>query len=548
MARGSYKSKNKAAVLYVKEILENYSTIEKPLSNTQIKRILADYPYNLDIHRETIKEILNELAIYDDDLYKCEMSDQEGTDGYTHGWYYNRSSSSYDNIKSIVQDIYYNPAIPLDMAKNKADELMSLIPKSYKTKSKKDLISDNIIVRQNELDEKSYEVLNQIKQLIKDNKGNIKKEKWINFNFFRYTIKNKKIELKKFSGVNLEVLPLAIVEWNYHYWMICYIEKMQFYTQKIENKIGHFRIDLMRDIKIIEKEKEKNPKKTKLIEKVSTSDAIKKYMNEHIYFGNSNGREIEKNDKVYTCTLKIKNNYSYGITYFYDIFHDDFKVIEENEDYYLVKVRCTQNTIENIVLGNPELIELVQPEEIQSAIAIKLQNITKEIMINTNQALAHPLVYLFQEKMAKKVADDEKWFYVDFVYDNVNDRDDKYQIFVDYLIKNGFKEMAMKKEYKDDTPNRYLTTNKYNSYQEIAALIKDFGSKYKGWFYHYIKTYSIYEYSYGLFTDDKKDNKEREFYRVYYYKGLNADLYPKKNYSDTLKQNYLEKKEGKNVK
>ena len=89
--------------------------------------------------------------------------------------------------------------------------------------------------------------------------------------------------------------------------------------------------------------------------------------------------------------------------------------------------------------------------------------------------------------------------------------------------------------------------NQYDSYLEIADLIKDFASKNKDWFYRYIKTYSIYEYRYGFFNDNK-DNKEKAFYRVYYYKGMNANLYPKMTYSAKLKKDYFEKKKNKNTK
>jgi len=538
----SYKSKNRASVLYVKEILENHSSIEKPLSNAEIRRILEGYPYEMQLHRETVKEILDELALYDEDLYRCETSDQQGRDGYSYGWYYNRSSSTYDNIKSIVDDLYYNPAIPSDIAKGKAGELMSLIPESYKTKSKKDTINENVFVRQNELNKEEYQLLNQLKQIIKDNKGNTKEEKYIRFNTVSYIIEKKKIKKERTKALHIEALPLAIVEWNYHYWLIVYFDRNTGGVSFNKNKIGHFRIDLICNVKVNSKPKEKNSQKKKAIEKVSTSDAIKKYMNEHIYFGNIDGRVMSEDDKVLTCTLRIKN--SFGVTYFYDIFKDNFKVVEEKQDYYIVKIRCTQKTIENIVLLNPDLIECIGPEQVLSYLASNMEKLTKSLLINTNQALAKPRKFLFQEKMPGKVNDDEKWFYIDFNFDNVNDREKRYLEFIDYLQSNDFKEKALKKR-SNGIANRYLVSNKYSSYNEVADLIKEYARKNHYWFYNYIKTYSIYEYKYGI---TEKGKSEKEFYRVYYYKGLNADLYPKISLCDYLNREFEKKKEKKNDK
>ena len=520
MARGDYLSKPRVAILYIKEILENYSTIESPLSGAQILRILSEEPYNMDLHRETLKDYLMELSTYDDELYRCETTKQDGTDGYSYGWYYNRSSSTYNNIKDIVDDIKNNPAIPSELIQDKVNELMSLIPSSYKGKTKKDAIDDSIPVKQNELSSDAYHILTQIKQIIKDNKGNAKKEKYITFNFYKHVIENKKHTLQKMQSHFHEVLPLAVVEWNYHYWLICYIE--------LTKKLGHFRIDLMCDLQTLEKAKTRNATKKRLIDKVSTSDNIKKYMSEHIYFGNINGDAYIEDEKVISCILKIRNNSQFGITYFYDIFNDYFKVIEEKDAYYIVKVRCTEKSIINIVLSYPNLIELLEPEDVQVSIAMELEKLTKEVLINTNQALANPKAFLYQERMPKKVKDDEKWFYIDATFDHSNDKLHVCKNFFNYLLVNGFKEMALKPRASGEV-NRYYVTNQYNSYQEIAQLIKEYANINKRLFYQFIKTYSIYEYKKGF------EDKHKEFYRVYYYKGLNADIRPKIGLSDYLK-------------
>ena len=261
MAIGDYLSKNKASVLYIKEVLENYSSIEKPLSNADIRRILAEYPYNMDIHRDTVKEVLIELNAFNEDLYCCNFTDQKGRDGYNYAWYYNRSSSTYENIKDIIKDIYYNPLLPSDQARDKAKELLTLIPSSYVGSAKKEVVDLNLIpVKQNELSEEAYQIFQQLRQIIKENRINPKYEKYVKFNVYTHTIRNKKHRLVKNISHFHEVLPLAIVEWNYHYWMICLIE--------LTGKLAHMRIDLMCDLEIIEKFKNKSAARKKLKDKV----------------------------------------------------------------------------------------------------------------------------------------------------------------------------------------------------------------------------------------------------------------------------------------
>ena len=537
MPSGNYLSKNKASILYIKEILENNSSIEKPLSNAEIRKILSEYPYEIKLDRETVKSILQELAAYDDDLYRCSITDQEGRDGYSYGWYYNRSFSVYENIRDIIKDIYYNPAIPADYAKDKADQLMSLIPSSYASLSKKEINDLNVIpVRQNELSSEAYQNLKQIRDIIKDNRGNPKKEKYITFNFYKHVIKNKKHELEKMLSHFKEVLPLAIIEWNYHYWMICYVE--------LTKKLGHFRVDLMCDIEVIERIKNKDPNKKKLIEKVNTTDAIRKYMNEHIFMGDVNGTRYIEEEKILSCTLKVKDSRQYGITYFYDIFKDNFTVIKQNDDYYLINVRCTKDAIERIVLSNIGLIEIVKPEDVKTDLAMKMRKSIEQTLINTNKALTNPSVIFNPEKLNIKVDDDEKWFYVNFKC-ITNPFEGKYREllkcpeFAEYLKKLGFKEMNMKK-VKDSEGNtvrmsRYLVTNKYESKEEIVDLIQAFAKR-NSWFYAEILSYWICEYVYSY-----NKEKGRGFQRVYVYEGINSDMKGSFNYGSYLEKEYKRK-------
>ena len=549
MPTGNYKSKSKASVLYIKEILENFSSIENPLSNAEIKRILSQYPYKIDIQRETIKEILDELNNYDGDSYKRKVSEQEGTDGYSYGWYYNRSSSVYDDVKNIIEDIYSNPIVPTTMAKDKEKTLLSQVPKEIQETIKKESLKD-VVIRQNEPDNKTYQTFNQIKQIIKDNKRNNKEEKHISFNINRYVIKNKKCKLEKIDRLPIYALPLAIVEWNYQLWAICYLDINDGKTINLKNKIGHYRIDLMSDIKVFNKPRTRDNKKKKAIAKLSSKDAIKKYMNEHIYFGSPKGNEYIEDNKIYTCTLRIKNNSNdaiytnlyrnnYGITYFVDIFQDNFKIVEEQEDYYIVKVRCTQKSIENILLLYPDLIEIISPEELLVPISRKLKYLISNMLINTNQAVIRPVPVFNYEKMPGKVKDDEKWFYVDFSYCHYR-FEDKVELFIKYLKNNGFKEKALKKIFDKD--NRYLLSNKFNSFHEISNLIKEFGINNK-WFYNAISSYSIYEYK-TIFKEPNESNKDKKrFYRVYHYKGNGTYTKFEMSLSD-----YLARKQSKNKK
>ena len=527
MSKGNYKSKNRASILYVKEILENYSTIEKPISNAQIREILSE-KYNIEIHRETVKEILDELAAYNGDLYKCATSTQKGREGYSYGWYYNRSSSDYDVIKGVIKDLYDNPAIPFDVAKTKADELMNLIPETYKIES----LDEDVVVRKHKIDEETYKILQQIKQVIVENRNNPQKEKYIRFSFKRYYIENKKVIGTQIRIISRNVLPLVIVERNYRYWLIYYVS-----DRHMENEINHYCVDMMSDIRVIEKEKQDNPAKTKLIKKTMTDEGIQKYVNEYIGIGNQYNGPHRKNSEVQNFTLKIRKDRRMGITYFYDIFKDNFKVLKEKEDHYIVKVRCTRQAIENIIFANIENIEIIEPEQVQAQITSILEERLSQMLTNTNKALLRSWYIVGNEKLTAKVPDDEKWFYVDFIYNPLSG--DRSQEFVDYLLANGFKEKAMKARHKEVPANRYLTTNKYGSYQEVVKTIKNFAEKNR-WFYRRIRSYSVYEYKDAPKTVDS-DKMEKKFCRVYYYKDINVSTTPVSSYSETLTRNYLKR-------
>ena len=533
MPRGNYKSKNRAAILYIKEILENFSSIEKPLSNAQIRKILAEQPYNMEIHRETVKETLDELAAYDSDLYKCETSNQKGRDGYSFGWYYNRPSSINDSIKAIIEDLDYNLAIPSDIAQSKSEALLSLISQVDETFS----INENIVVKQNQLNNETYQILNQLKQIIIENKNNLETEKNVRFRICRYIMEDKNTIINKSYTATTAGVPLAIVEWNHNFWFI--------YYEKQRDIIMAARVDLMCDFKVIEGRKEYSKQQIKMIEKISDENSIKEFMYQYMRYGPNQNKIIGRDPKIYTCTLKITKDRD--ITYFYELFNDNFKIIKENDRDYIVKVKCSKETIESIIYANIDLIEILEPEEIVADITRKLDIYVGRINLNTNWVLVSPMMGRGYEKLSQKVTDDEKWFYVDFDY--YPDKDKTYMGFVDYLSANGFKEKAMKKRYKDAQANRYLVTNEYDSYQEILKLIKkyiDKNNKNK-WFYRYIKSYSIYEYKDALVEKDIKKTEKR-FLRVYYYKGDTSVSRPTRTYSEDLKLKHIRKKEESNVK
>ena len=525
MSKGNYKSKNRAAVLYVKDILENYSTIEAPLSNAKIREIL-EKEYNIELHRETVKEILDELAAYDGDLYKCATSNQKDREGYSYGWYYNRSSSDYDVIKNAIKDLYDNPAIPLDIARTKADRLMNLIPETHRDES----LDEDASVRRYKIDNETYQMLQQIKQVIIENRNNKEKEKYIRFTFKTYDIENKKVIVNQARISSRNVLPLTVVERNNRYWLIYYIS-----DRLVSNDINHFCIDMMNEIRIIEKDKQDNPAKSKLIKKVMSDEGIQKYVNEYIGIGNQYNGPNRKNTAAQDITLKIRKDRRMGITYFYDIFKDDFKVLKEKKDHYIVKVRCTRQVIEYIVFANIENIEIIEPEVLQAQIVHLLEDRLRNMLTSTNRVTLRSRYIDGNEKLPAKVSDDEKWFYVDFIYNPL--LGGRCQEFVEYLMANGFKEKAMKIRHKGIPANRYLTTNKYSSYQDVVKMIKKFADKNR-WFYRRIKSYSVYEYKEAPKTADS-DKLEKKFCRVYYYKDINVSLVPVSSYSETLTRNYL---------
>lgn len=261
-------------------------------------------------------------------------------------------------------------------------------------------------------------------------------------------------------------------------------------------------------------------------------------MSEHIGSNNYYNGPFRRGEAVYDCTLKIRRNRRTGITYFYEIFKDNFKIIKEKEDYVIVKVRCTRQAIESIILANLENIEIIEPQQIQAHIVRLIEGRLSEMLINTNRELIRPLRGVGSEKMSTKVSDNEKWFYVDFIYSSFI-RTQCHE-FVEYLLANGFKEKSMKKRHESIPANRYLTTNKYKSYQDIVKLIKKFADKNK-WFYHRIRSYSVYEYKEVPRILDKKKT-ERRFIRVYYYKDIDVTPIPLTSYSEELTRNYIRRK------
>ena len=563
MAIGNYIKSNKASILYILDVLEQYSSFEHPLSVMEIKRILSEYPYNMSLDRETINSCLKELKAYYDDLIGNSTSEKDGTSGYTYKWYYNRSNSIYTKIDEMLNEMIYHPGISESYSKKLSDNVRSLFPPVQKI-DEDELTSTNFyFAKQHIMSKYTYSNFKKLVNIIKENKLDKKEETFIRFEFNQYEIIKNKVKLTN-NNKTYEVLPLAIVENDYQYWLIAYYEyqpnteitnikfnidgtsvvtkekatnlNKQEEIKERSRQLKHFRIDLISNIKTIKKPKEKNNIKKKLISQVSNKSSLDKYLNEHLFVAfNDEGKKedlLSNLDEIMNFTIKA--SYDMGsITYLVDILGTDFTIIEANKNDCIIKLRCSKQSIMTLVKRYFDKIEILSPESIKKTISYILHKKANAIL---DKLYDYPYVQIDDRSytLYRKLNRNKTYFclIINNAHNGFEINNKKLETkqastkkFENYLIKNNFSYELIRQE---DDKYGYIT-DKFKTREELLDFIDNYKQD------NIYIFYDIYKFKHNPNPNDKK--------KLGKFKIAKRCRYPKSNSSGGL-ANFLNKLEG----
>lgn len=352
------------------EYLRKYTDKDHATSQRIMKKDprICDY---LGKHISTFNQLIKDMAgalngdeesswriIYDD--YIRQYRDFEELNSiHIKNLYYNHVFS-YEEIDNLIEGVLFSKTIDSQAKRELIDKIKeNLTSKYYKEKARgictvyEPALVDNIQLREN---------LQIISKAIAD-------KVQITFGFYGY---NKDKELEKVRMLE-NISPYYIVANTGKYYLFACNGK------EYNNAYGVsiYRVDLMQNISIPKRNEKLGIAGKPAIEKRNVSDLPLRWKEdfqlEHLYMSW---------DKPINILLKVSRMQekwgNAGYTFLYDYFGKNFNVVEEKDDYALVKVKCSPFGMVNWALQYTDRVEVLEPLSVRKQIVNKIKNLNKK--------------------------------------------------------------------------------------------------------------------------------------------------------------------------
>lgn len=321
-------SEKKGSILYVLEILKNYSDENHPLTYEMIIDKLY-HGYDIEIERKTVARDVAILSEFGYDIVK------KGNRGLYLGF----RDFEEGEILFLIDAIYSSRFMPTKYANDLVDRLTKNISNHKKKKFKYlEKIDDGARTDNKEIFW-TIEILNEA----------IEKGKKVEFQYGAYDI-NKKLTLKG-DGRVYKINPYFMVNNKGKYYLVCNYDKY--------DDISNYKIDCISNIKIIDED-------IKPIKSLPNNEnfSVKNYIKEHIYmvFGKS----------VNAC-VKIKSESK--INDFIDWFGKDVSFERQGTDL-VANLKVNEESLIFWALQYGQSVEVLKPIETRN----KIKDILKTMM------------------------------------------------------------------------------------------------------------------------------------------------------------------------
>ena len=320
----------KIALLYILDILKEYSDSNHPLTQKEIINKLQ-YLYNIEIERKTISSSINLLIEYGYDINRNNKQ----------GYYLNEREFNENEIKFLIDAIYSSKVINSNQTISLCKKLNSFLSK---------------------YDQKDYSYINKTDDINKSSMKNtflnielineaIKNNKKISFKYLYFNEEHKLIERK--NGYKYKLSPYFLVNNFSKYYLIGKMDK--------HNNYSNYRIEFMKDIEITDEQIIENH------EEYSQNGSFNatKYLNDHIY--------IFGGDVVY-AKLEIIDDYA--ISVLVDWFGKNVNFYDSNNKKY-ASIRSNEKALYYWLLQYQSYVKVVEPQSLVDKIILTLENSIK---------------------------------------------------------------------------------------------------------------------------------------------------------------------------
>lgn len=217
----------KLKLLYIVKILEKNTDEKHPMSTQKLIEELAKY--DISAERKSIYDDISQLIDFGYDI--------ETVKSRTNGGYYIASRHfELFELKLLVDSVQASRFITLKKSRELIGKLESMVSTYDEAQLKRDVFVQNRIKTDNE---SIYYVVNDIYNAMQNNLQ-------ISFLYMDWTVKKDK--QARHNGERYQISPFALTIKDENYYLIAYDQD--------EEKIKHYRVDKIKDVRLEDKKRE----------------------------------------------------------------------------------------------------------------------------------------------------------------------------------------------------------------------------------------------------------------------------------------------------
>ncbi|MBQ3494920.1 MAG: WYL domain-containing protein [Clostridia bacterium] len=320
-------SSKKLSIIYILEILREYSNENHPLTQDEILNKIYNI-YGMECERKSIGANIDLLIDLGYDIIKLKK-----------GCYLGEREIEPSEVTFLIDAIFSSKSIDGENSKKLAKKLTNFLSK-YDRKNYNYVFNANKITRTD--NKQVFYNIETIHSAIEQNKR-------ISFCYERFYLDSGKNEERKHK--RLYVSPYFLVNSQGKYYLVCSFNKT--------DEIANYRVDNIKDIQILD-------------EKTRPLTEFKEFKNGLDMADYASKNQYMMSTNIICAKIKIYNEYT--VSYILDWFGDNAKIYTQNNQIF-ADIKSGEETLVYWCLQYGESVELIEPKETRE----KIRKIVKEM-------------------------------------------------------------------------------------------------------------------------------------------------------------------------
>ena len=326
----AYSGNKKLSIIYILEILKEYSDENHPLTQNEILKKLYNQ-YGMECERKSIGANIDNLIEAGYDIVKCEGG----------GCYLGEREFEESEIAFLVDAVFSSKSINSDKAKKLAQKISAFSSKFNQKRYNYIFKSDEISRTNNKQLFYTIDILHEA----------IERKKQVEFSYSRpYVSKeNREKQQQKRYVVN----PYFLVNNQGRYYLVCNYDYF--------DDIANYKLDQIKDIKILQTD----AKPISQVKGFENGLDIAKYANENIYMFSAE-----------SVNAKLKLLDEYTVSILADWFGNNVSIYQKNGELF-ADVKANEKAIVYWCLQYGGHVELISPQLVRETIKSSINNMSK---------------------------------------------------------------------------------------------------------------------------------------------------------------------------